>query len=572
MREVYEFYKSYLEVENPYEHQVKAWEKLIGGDTPLLLRAPTGSGKTEAVVAPFLYQFVKNDFFIAPRLIYVLPMRVLANTLTERIKKYVSKVSPHISVQLHHGDHPYSPFFMSDIVVTTLDQFVYAFARTSEQVGRHIDVPAGVIASSLVVFDEAHMYRDEFTFSIMRALMEILYHSKVPFVIMTATMPESLEKSLFENILISEDNKIHGTTEINSTLSIEVASETLVKGGEVNLSDELLEKIREKKTLIVVNQVKRAQRVYEEIKKRLGLEYGEIVLLHSRFTRKDRRENEERALSLLPHKEEGRIKVPEGVGIVVATQVLEAGIDFSAELLLTELAPSDSLVQRAGRCARYEGERGEMIIFPVEGDKSWLPYEKRHLEETLKWLKDNNNFNIKNFEEVCRFVNETLDYKANDFEAVDTLIDLYECVLYADEEPENIQVRKDKSAKVIVVDPKGSGKKETMLENGIREILKSGSLGEHIFEVDIKVLWQWFKKDLIRYELQWERNEEKSEKSIFVVKKIEDKEEKEKKKKEKGKEDELADVSVIVPFKTYILESHWYNSEIGVVEDESYFI
>jgi len=566
MSEVYEFYKNYLEIENPYEHQIKVWGKLIGGETPLLLRAPTGSGKTEAVVAPFLYQFVKNDFFIAPRLIYVLPMRVLANTLTERIKKYASKVSPHISVQLHHGDHPFSPFFMSDIVVTTLDQFVYAFARTSEQVGRHIDVPAGAIASSLVVFDEAHMYRDEFTFSIMRALMEILYHSNVPFVVMTATMPESLERSLFENIPIIEDNKIHGTNKINSTLNIEIAPEPLIIGNEVNLSDELLEKIREDKALIVVNQVKRAQKVYEEIKKRLGLEYGEIVLLHSRFTRKDRREHEERALSLLPHKEEGRIKVPEGVGIVVATQVLEAGIDFSAELLLTELAPSDSLVQRAGRCARYEGERGEMIIFPVEGDKAWLPYEKRHLEKTLEWLENHRDFNIKDFNGVCKFVNETLDYRANDFEAVDTLIDLYECVLYADEKPENIQVRKDKSAKVIVVDPKGSGKKEAMLENGIGEILKSGSLGEHILEVDIKVLWNWYKKGLIRYELRWERDEEKSEKRIFVVKEIIGKE------KEKGKEDELADVPAIAPFRTYVLESHWYNYEKGVVEDESYFI
>jgi len=558
------FIKVFLGIENPYEHQVKIWEKLTNGETPLLLRAPTGSGKTEAVIAPFLYQFVKRDFFLAPRLIYVLPMRVLANTLTERIKKYASKVSPYISVQLHHGDHPFSPFFMSDIVVTTLDQFVYAFARASQQVGRHIDVPAGAIASSLVIFDEAHMYRDEFTFSIMRAFMEILYHSHIPFVIMTATMPESLEKSLFENIQISEDNKIYGTTKIRSALNIEIASEPLIIDNEVNLSDQLLEKIRKKKTLIVVNQVKRAQRIYEEIKKRFGLEYGEIVLLHSRFTRKDRREHEKRALSLLPHKEEGSIKVPEGVGIVVATQVLEAGIDFSAELLLTELAPSDSLVQRAGRCARYEGERGEMIIFPVEGDKAWLPYEKRHLEETLKWLKNNNDFNIKNFHEVCKFVNETLDYKANDFEAVDTLIDLYECVLYADERPENIQVRKDKSAKVIVVEPKGSGKKEAMLENGVKEILKSGSLSEHIFEVDIKVLWQWFKKDLIRYELQWERNEERKNKD-FEVKKLEQ----EQRQKE---EDETADVAAIAPFRTYILENHWYDNKIGVKEDESYFI
>jgi len=46
------------------------------------------------------------------------------------------------------------------------------------------------------------------------------------------------------------------------------------------------------------------------------------------------------------------------------------------------------------------------------------------------------------FNQVCSFVNETLDYQANDYEARDTLIDLYECVLYADSEPRNIQLRK----------------------------------------------------------------------------------------------------------------------------------
>jgi len=64
------------------------------------------------------------------------------------------------------------------------------------------------------------------------------------------------------------------------------------------------------------------------------------------------------------------------VSIVVSTQVLEAGIDFSAELLLTESAPADCLVQRAGRCARYEGEEGEMIIFPVDDEKGYKALRK----------------------------------------------------------------------------------------------------------------------------------------------------------------------------------------------------
>lgn len=135
------------------------------------------------MLAPFLSQFIDNDFHIAPRLIYVLPMRVLVNSIAKRIENYAKKFSPSIKVDIHHGDVPNAPFFVADIVVITLDQFLYGFARASGQVGRHFDIPAGSIASSLVVFEEAHMYRDGFTFSIMRALLERRYYRKAMYLL-----------------------------------------------------------------------------------------------------------------------------------------------------------------------------------------------------------------------------------------------------------------------------------------------------------------------------------------------------------------------------------------------------
>ncbi len=530
--------------------QIELWEKIIKNEFPLLIRASTGSGKTEAVLAPFLSQFIDKNFFIAPRLIYVLPMRVLVNSIAQRIKKYAERISPHITVEVQHGDVPGSPFFISDIVVTTLDQFLYGFARASHQVGKHIDVPAGAIASSLVVFDEAHMYRDEFTFAIMRALMEILYKSNIPFVVMTATMPKSLEDSLFENIGLNAERKIVGEVKLNAAIDITLCNEPLVRGNEVNISDELLQKIKSKKTLIILNQVSRAQKVYEEIKKRLDLEENEIVLLHSQFTRKDREKHETRALSLMPHREDGKIIKPEGTGIVVSTQVLEAGIDFSAELLLTELAPADSLVQRAGRCARYEGERGEMIIFPVEDDKGHLPYKKEHLEKTSEWLQNNSNFNIKNFNEVCSFVDATLDYKANDYEARDTLIDLYECVLYADSKPSNIQVREGKPITLVVVDLSiGEGRKK---EEKIKDAINKTNIRDNSISVDFRVGWRLLKDGVLKYKINFDQ-----EKGL-EIQEVKDK-----------KKDKKKDIS---PFSYYLLESDYYDELKGVVPDAGYFI
>lgn len=554
-----QFYEQYFNIGSPFDHQITLWERIHALDFPLLLKAPTGAGKTEAILAPFLSQFVDNKFTIAPRMIYVLPMRVLVNSVAARIKKYAHRISPHISVEIQHGDLPNAPFFIADIVVTTLDQFLYGFARASGQVGRHLDIPAGSIASSLIVFDEAHMYRDGFTFSIMRALMEILNKSRVPFVLMTATMPETLKKSLFEEIHLLNNQELTGNISMDCSLKISIEDNPLYSDSDVNLSDELLKKIREHKTLIIVNQVKRAQKIYEDVKAMLELTDEQIVLLHSRFTKVDRERHEEKAISLIPHKEDGEIVIPEGVGVVISTQVLEAGIDFSAELLLTELAPADSIIQRAGRCARYEGEKGEIIIFPVEDDKGHLPYEREHLTKTLNWLQKNKQFNIKNFNEVCSFVDDTLDYQANDYEARDTLIDLYECILYADSEPRNIQLRENKPATLVVLDISGTGRGTA--EERIRDIVLNTNIEELSIGVDTGVAWALFKKGHLRWEIDWVYSDKEKKYEIKIIDLL----------KTQKTHDNEKDVR-IGPFRTYIIESNNYKKDKGIDPDVSFII
>ncbi|MBP8699904.1 MAG: CRISPR-associated helicase Cas3' [Syntrophorhabdaceae bacterium] len=542
------FYAEIFKINTPHSYQIELWNLINENKYPLIVKAPTGSGKTEGVIAPFLSQFIENRYTIAPRMIYVLPMRVLVDDIAGRIKKYTEKISPHILVEVQHGDMPNVPFFMADIVVTTLDQFLYGFARASSQVGRHLDIPAGSIASSIVVFDEAHMYRDGFTFSVMRALMEILQKSRIPFVLMTATMPESLENSLIEDKELFKDVfKIKGEIYSKNSLKISLEDYPLYSNDKVNISDNLLDRIKNHKTLVVVNQVKRAQKIYDEIKTRLNLKDEEIVLLHSRFTRVDRKNHGEKAITLLPHKENGRVVIPEGTGIVVSTQVLEAGMNFSAELLLTELAPSDSLVQRAGRCARFEGENGEMIIFPVEKEnKGHLPYEQEHLLKTFKWLQNNKQFNIKNFDEVCSFVDETLDYQANDYEARDTLIDLYECVLYADERPTNIQLRDGKPITLVVVDI--SKEKDGNKKNKIQDAIRKTDIHENSINVDISVGWGLWKNGILKLGLNFDSK--KNEWNIVELKKEQ----------------------LILPFKHYLLEKENYDQLKGVISDANTYI
>lgn len=144
-------------------------------------------------------------------------------------------------------------------------------------------------------------------------------------------------------------------------------------------------------TLIVVNRVKRAQKIYEALttaeKKSRHLtappyDPSRVALIHSRFRRADRQRHE-------------ALLFGEGDRIVVATQAVEAGVDVSARLLITELAPWSSLVQRIGRCnRRAELTDAKVLWMDIEPDAKGellLPYSAEALEPArtaLRGLKD----------------------------------------------------------------------------------------------------------------------------------------------------------------------------------------
>ena len=124
-------------------------------------------------------------------------------------------------------------------------------------------------------------------------------------------------------------------------------------------------------TLVVCNTVDRACRTFDEVKKRAG--DIEVELVHSRFRPHERESWRARFLSR-------QACTPDSDRIIVATQVVEAGVDVSAGCVVTELAPWPSLVQRFGRCARY-GETGRVVVVDRGRDeKVALPYAAEELE------------------------------------------------------------------------------------------------------------------------------------------------------------------------------------------------
>ena len=108
-------------------------------------------------------------------------------------------------------------------------------------------------------------------------------------------------------------------------------------------------------TLIILNTVDRATKLFRLLRKRTDLAGVPIWLIHSRFRPPER----ERWREFLAQKDQAP-------RILISTQVVEAGVDLSAGVLYTELAPWASLVQRFGRCARHAGESGTVFWLDLD--------------------------------------------------------------------------------------------------------------------------------------------------------------------------------------------------------------
>lgn len=138
-------------------------------------------------------------------------------------------------------------------------------------------------------------------------------------------------------------------------------------------------------TLVVVNRVKRAQEIFQALQATVNKQacgespVPELILIHARFRPAERQDRQHRL-------QEVDRQPPAGGCIVVTTQAIEAGVDISARLLVTELAPWTSLVQRFGRCNRrgeWDGQTAvaQVLWVDIAGDDKnlVLPYDAADL-------------------------------------------------------------------------------------------------------------------------------------------------------------------------------------------------
>jgi len=420
----------------PYAFQVRVAEALLEGHN-VILRAPTGSGKTEAALAPFILARATNHQTFPLKAMLASPMKTLAKSIHSRAQKLTARLG--LDVRLHTGEDQGAPLLEGDVVVTTIDQLIsnYAHIPLSMSNGR-ANIGAGAVISSYVVFDEFHLLDPRRAFQTALLMIEQL-QGITPFLLMTATLSSEMVQRLAEQCkakiveptpkeleAIPSQQKTRKIKRINSVLTAELVAQT-----------------HQRRSLAICNTVSRAQALYaalEELKTggHSNLKDTRLEQIHSQFFPSDRALKEAR----LEGDEEAQEKVdPEARSegwtpqnwmgkestenmILVATQAIEVGINISSENLHTELCPANSLLQRAGRCARFEGEVGMVHVYDLplnaRGEKSIMPYPelKGELEATWKALETLENH--VGFAQEAELVNVV--HAARDNEYLDTAI------------------------------------------------------------------------------------------------------------------------------------------------------
>ena len=387
----------------------EALRRLDNGVNPLIVKLPTGYGKTSITLCAGLA--CKESGVNWLRVIHVLPMRSIANDVEHRLSEHIQKLNfAGIKVYKQCMGSPMSPFYCSKgIIVTTLDTFMMnlfkvpapEFRKVIELGYSHYDIPRANIYSSAVVLDEFHLLsnigsQDDELKSLASSLVAIraLCEASVPLVISTATLPEVLIKAIGDvlkkiGIKVDDQNVLKW-----SDLKDDVFEKSMrLKRISLRIIDEnevvnLLKMNSKKRILIVMNKVERAVKMFREIRQVIGSSL-QTILLHGRLREDIKGE---------------RIKNIDYAQLVIATQVVEAGVDKSFDVLITDPCPLDRFIQRAGRVARSaESKEGDIYVIGLTDDEQYSGvYSGKLTKDSINVLErlDGETFEKLEFEEM----------------------------------------------------------------------------------------------------------------------------------------------------------------------------
>lgn len=389
---------------NPTPLQQAAFDlPLSSGPQLFILEDLTGSGKTEAALIlaqRLLQRGISNSGFY-----FGLPTMATSNAMFKRINDYCSKAFSNlneISLVLAHGKSKLNDYFqkiiahdnelvqknedlpatigcnawftdsrkkalLAQIGVGTIDQSLQAILPNKHQSLRLL----GLFGKVLIV-DEVHAC-DSYMNELLKDLLSFHAASDGSAILLSATLPEQTRRELiraFSNKKVSAlSNSYPLLTHISTNNIVEKdvlprsesqrTIQVLLNDNKLEIFDTIRQMVAQDKCVCWIrNTVNDAIESYKELKNEFA--ENNIILFHARFTVGDRNNIENKVLKLFdenstPEKRCGKL--------VIATQVVEQSLDIDFDFMVSDLAPIDLLVQRAGRLQRHQ--RGERSLPPT---------------------------------------------------------------------------------------------------------------------------------------------------------------------------------------------------------------
>ncbi|OCG04672.1 hypothetical protein A9G12_06585 [Gilliamella sp. wkB112] len=394
----------FIEKPTPLQQHALSCPITDKGAELFILEDVTGAGKTEAsmILAHRLMSAQKaRGIYIA------LPTMATANAIYQRMASVYGQLyqaDNHPSLVLAHGASHMNPHFnqsiltkddnsqqqykndepsiiaecnewfvdsrkkslLAEVGVGTLDQALIAVLPFKHQTLRLLG-----LQHKLLILDEIHAYD-----SYMIKLLEILlnYHAMQggSAIILTATLPTFLRDKLLnafyqgltasnEGLTINQQAPFPLMTQLNHNGLIEQALPTRdevkrqVKIDWITDIDSGIDKIKQtiqqgKIICWIKNSVQDAIDLYQQLQLKLNLDTDSILLFHSRFAFCDRLAIEEKTLYWAGKTSNHDIRHGK---VIIATQVIEQSLDLDFDEMISDIAPIDLLIQRAGRLQRH---------------------------------------------------------------------------------------------------------------------------------------------------------------------------------------------------------------------------
>lgn len=376
----------------------------------LIYEATTGSGKTEAALIGAEIMAEKSH---RSGLFFALPSQATSNGIFLRMKEWLNNLSSlekgNMALRLIHGKASLNDEFTSikpssniyeedkygvsvnsyfagnklsildDFTVGTIDQLLLMALKQKHLMLRHLG-----FSNKVVIIDEAHAYSTYMNIYLDQAL-KWLGAYKVPVIILSATLPLKRRNELIKAYLLGQNKKskniekpmdfeteksypLVSFTDGNKIIQFKDFEKISSKRFEIiklnkNDSENIAERIRKDSKSggvfgIIVNTVKRCQSVAKQLIEIFGEDKVEI--LHSSFISTERIEKENNLLKTI-----GKNGKRPDFKIIIGTQVIEQSLDIDFDVLYTDLAPIDLLIQRIGRLHRHkETKRPKNFLNP----------------------------------------------------------------------------------------------------------------------------------------------------------------------------------------------------------------